>query len=178
MQANNTNARCVHGRIYCEINYQPVKLQQKKEKGQRPKYIKVIHRWIKISVSVLLTGAVGWLALQRHYLVFLLVRLHRQIGQVLLHLSGHLSVFVQLLGVEKRAATDSLLMGAALHIQHVGIGAALTQRPNEWKAEGRRGKEEGKGKEDNEGRQRWDEVNKVKDGQRDVEGRRKQRKCK
>lgn len=78
-----------------------------------------------------LTGAVGGLALQGHDLVLLLVDLHRQVGQVLLHLPGHLGVFVQLLGVEQRAAAHSLLVGAALHVQHVGVGAALTQRPNE-----------------------------------------------
>lgn len=87
---------------------------------------------------MVLTGAVGRLTLQGHNLVFLLVRLHSQVGQVLLHLSGHLSVFIQLLGVEKRAATYSLLMGAALHIQHVGVGATLTQRPNEGGVSGRR----------------------------------------
>lgn len=111
---------------------------------------------------MLLTGAVGRLTLQGHDLVFLLICLHRQVGQVLLHLSGHLSVFVQLLCVEKRAATHSLLMGAALHIKHVGVGAALTQRPNEGKREGgrkgrrvmkkerRRGKERRKMKEKKE----------------------------
>lgn len=70
--------------------------------------------------------------------MLLLVRLHRQVGQVLLHLSGHLSVLVQLLGVEERAATYSLLVGAALHIQHVGVGAALTQRPDEEEEEDRK----------------------------------------
>lgn len=95
---------------------------------------------------MLLTGAVGRLTLQGHDLVFLLVRLHCQVGQVLLHLPGHLSVLVQLLGVEKRAATYSLLVGAALHVQHVGIGAALTQRPDEEERErGRRSKGEGGG---------------------------------
>lgn len=78
-----------------------------------------------------LTRAVGRLTLQGHDLVLLLVRLHRQVGQVLLHLPGHLSVFVQLLGIEQRAAAHSLLMGAALHVQHVGVGASLTQRPDE-----------------------------------------------
>lgn len=78
--------------------------------------------------------------------MFLLVNLHRQVGQVLLHLSGHLSVFVQLLGVEKRAATYSLFMGAALHIQHVGVGAALTQRPNEGLERGRKRREGRKGR--------------------------------
>lgn len=91
-----------------------------------------------------LTGAVGRLALQRHDLVFLLVRLHRQVRQVLLHLSGHLSVFVQLLGVEKRAATHSFLVGAALHVQHVGVGAALAQRPGEEMTGGGRGREGGR----------------------------------
>lgn len=127
-----------------------------------------------VSVSVLLTGAVGWLTLQGHDLVFLLICLHRQVGQVLLHLSGHLSVFVQLLSVEKRAAAHSLLMSATLHIQHVGVGAALTQRPNEGKREGgRKGrrimrKERRRGEEDNEeGEERsgmWKEFKEVRDG--------------
>lgn len=77
-----------------------------------------------------LTCAVGWLALQGHELEFLFVRLYRQVGQVLLHLSGHLSIFVQLLGIEQRAATHSFLMGASLYVQHVGVGASLTQRPD------------------------------------------------
>lgn len=63
--------------------------------------------------------------------MFLLVRLHRQVGQVLLDLTGHLSVLVQLLSVEQRAATHALLVGPAPHVQHVGVGAALTQRPGE-----------------------------------------------
>lgn len=96
-----------------------------------------------VSVSVLLTRAIGRLTLQRHDLVFLFVYLHRQVGQVLLHLSGHLSIFVQLLSVEKWAATYSLLMGATLHIQHVGVGAALTQRPNEEKRKEEKGGKEG-----------------------------------
>ncbi len=103
-------------------------------------------------VSVLLTGAVGWLTLQGHDLVFLLVCLHRQVGQVLLHLSCHLSVFVQLLGVEKRAATYSLLVGAALHVQHVGVCAALTQWPDDGKSDRGRKREE-----NDEEKQRWDE---------------------
>lgn len=70
--------------------------------------------------------------------MFLLIYLHRQVGQVLLHLSGHLSVFIKLLGIEKRAATYSLLMGTALHIQHIGVGAALTERPDEEEEEGRK----------------------------------------
>lgn len=78
--------------------------------------------------------------------MFLLVDLHRQVGQVLLHLSGHLSVFVQLLSVEERAAPYSLLMGAALHVQHVGVGAALTQRPGE----GKRKREEEERREERE----------------------------
>lgn len=91
---------------------------------------------------VLLTGAVGGLTLQGHDLVFLLVVLHRHVGEVLLHLSGHLGVFVQLLSVEERAAAYSLLMGAALHVQHVGVGAALTQRPDEGRGRGRKEMEE------------------------------------
>lgn len=63
-----------------------------------------------------LTRAVGWLALQGHDLVLLFIRLYRQVGQVLLHLSGHLSIFVQLLGIEQRAATHSFLMGTSLHV--------------------------------------------------------------
>lgn len=90
--------------------------------------------------AVLLTGAVRWLTLQGHDLVLLLVRLHRQVGQVLLHLSGHLSILVQLLGVEQRAATRSLLVSAALHVQDVGVGAALAQRPNGGRRE--RGRKE------------------------------------
>ena len=119
---------------------------------------------------MLLTGAVGRLALQRHDLLFLLVCLHRQVRQVLLHLSGHLSVFVQLLGVEKRAATHSFLVGATLHIQHVGVGAALAQRPDEEMREGGRGRkrEEVGGWEG--GRKEWGEVNRVKDGQWHVKG--------
>lgn len=77
-----------------------------------------------------LTGAVGGLTLQRHDLMLLLIRLHRQVGQVLLHLAGHLGVFVQLLGVEQRAAADALLVATPLHVHHVGVGAALTQRPD------------------------------------------------
>lgn len=76
-----------------------------------------------------LTGAVGGLTLQGHDLVFLFIRLHRQVRQVLLHLSCHLSVFVQLLGIEQGAAAHSFLVGAALHVQHVGVGASLTQGP-------------------------------------------------
>lgn len=64
-----------------------------------------------------LTGAVRWLTLQRHDLEPLLVGLHLQAGQVLLHLAGHLGVLVQLLGVEQGAATDTLLVGPTLDIQ-------------------------------------------------------------
>lgn len=86
-------------------------------------------------MALLLTGAVGRLTLQGHNLMFLLVRLHHEVGQVLLHLPGHLCVLIQLLGVEERAAADSLLVGASLHVQHVGVGAALTQRPEKGKEE-------------------------------------------
>lgn len=63
-----------------------------------------------------LTRAVGWLTQQGHGLVLLFIRLYRQVGQVLLHLSGHLCIFIQLLGIEQRAATHSFLMGASLHV--------------------------------------------------------------
>lgn len=78
----------------------------------------------------LLTGVVRWLTLQGHNLVFLLIGLHCEVRQVLFHLPGHLSVFVQLLSVQEGAAAHSLLVGPALHVQDVGVGAALTQRPD------------------------------------------------
>lgn len=66
--------------------------------------------------NVSLTRAVGWLTQQGHDLVLLFIRLYRQVGQVLLHLSGHLSIFVQLFSIEQWAATHSFLMGTSLHV--------------------------------------------------------------
>lgn len=76
-----------------------------------------------------LTGAVGRLTLQGQDLDLLLVRLHVQVGEVLLYLPRHLRVLVQLLGVEQGAAPCTLLVRSSLHVQHVGVGAALAQRP-------------------------------------------------
>ena len=67
--------------------------------------------------------------MQGEDLVLLLVCLHAQVGQVLLDLAGHERVLVQLLGVEQRAAAHALLVGATLHVQHVGVGAALAEGP-------------------------------------------------
>lgn len=79
-----------------------------------------------LTVRVLLTGVVRRLTLQGHDLVFLLIGLHCEVRKVLFHLPGHLSVFVQLLSVQEGAAAHSLLVGPALHVQDVGVGAALT----------------------------------------------------
>ena len=67
--------------------------------------------------------------MQGEDLELLLVRLHAHVGQVLLDLARHERVLVQLLGVEQRAAAHALLVGAALHVQHVGVGAALAEGP-------------------------------------------------
>ena len=74
--------------------------------------------------------------MQGEDLVLLLVCLHAQVGQVLLDLAGHERVLVQLLGVEQRAAANALLVGAALHVQHVGVGAALAEGPGGGGREG------------------------------------------
>lgn len=76
----------------------------------------------------LLTSAICRLTLKRQYLDFFFVRLHVQVGQVLLHLPRHLGVLVQLLGVQKRAAPGPFFVRASLHIQHVRVRAALAQR--------------------------------------------------
>lgn len=81
-----------------------------------------------------LTGAVGRLTLQGQDLDLLLVCLHVQVGEILLHLSRHLRILIQLLGIEQRAAPCALLVRSSLHVQHVGVGAALAQRPAKKKS--------------------------------------------
>lgn len=119
--------------------------------------------------SLLLTGVVRRFALQGHDLVFLLICLNSEVGKVLLHLSGHLSIFIQFLGIQKRAAAHSLLVCAALDIQHIGVGAALTQRPKEVTIEDGEGKNEERRRRETFFFRKWDQVDeKIRTRERDV----------
>lgn len=79
--------------------------------------------------KAVLTGPVRRLQLQWHYLELLLICLDVQTGEILLHLPCHLGILIQLLSIKQRAASCPFFMSTALNIQHVWVGAALTQWP-------------------------------------------------